>query len=423
MSLEDFQLLDNEVFDNSIVKRDFMKLYHQQGGQLNDPDQKIRFIFTENNNNHQIRNAYLEYDITVQNPAAVFDNNSRIRLSNNGLAYVFQEAVLATTSGSNLEHNKFVGQISTIVRVLTSKDGDLLSQFDNINEGNKNDDFDSTSLKQMLIDNHEDDADRGKIKAQLAHEQIFGFCKSFKKVTKNLGFEITLKTANLQKILYTSIADGAQINVTIKSLYFYVPFLIPSTETQLMFNESIQNNYRKSFDEWYTERRIAIDQIYQVDIGSAQSVNSPKYLICAQQTTARADLPNRRTNTSVFDHLDVRKYFIEIDGVHYPRDAILSNYNRNDYLDQYKEVKLFYKDCLGEELLNPFISYPDMKTKYSIQVIDLRYQVDHITPRKNQLFEEYRAAPANAKLFIILIRRREIEVISDGNKLIEGKVI
>ena len=155
MSLEDFQLLDNEVFAISIVKRDFMKVYHQQGAQLNVPDQNTEFSFGENNNYHQIGNAYLEYVITVQhpfqNPPVVFDNDSRIRLTKNGLAYVFQEAVLATTSSSNLEHNKYVGQISTIMRVLTSKDGDLISQFDNINEGNTDDDFDSTSLKKISL--------------------------------------------------------------------------------------------------------------------------------------------------------------------------------------------------------------------------------------------------------------------------------
>ena len=84
------------------------------------------------------------------------------------------------------------------MRVLTSKDGDLLSQFDNINEGITNDYFDSTSLKKILIDNHDNDTDRGKIKVQLPLEHIFGFCKSFEKVTKNLGFEIIFKTANLQ---------------------------------------------------------------------------------------------------------------------------------------------------------------------------------------------------------------------------------
>ena len=35
MSLEDFQLLGNEPLDNSIIKRDFTKLYHRQGDQLN----------------------------------------------------------------------------------------------------------------------------------------------------------------------------------------------------------------------------------------------------------------------------------------------------------------------------------------------------------------------------------------------------
>ena len=47
MSSEDFQLLDKEEFDNSIVKRDFMKVYHHQGAQFNDPDQIIKFIFGE----------------------------------------------------------------------------------------------------------------------------------------------------------------------------------------------------------------------------------------------------------------------------------------------------------------------------------------------------------------------------------------
>ena len=40
-----------------------------------------------------------------------------------------------------------------------------------------------------------------------------------------------------------------------------------------------------------------------------------------------------------------------------------------------------------------------------------------------QLFQEYGTDPNNARLFLLLIRRREIELISDGNKLVEVKVI
>ena len=93
------------------------------------------------------------------------------------------------------------------------------------------------------------------------------------------------KTANLQDNSYTSMADD--IKVTINSLYLFVPNLIPSVETQLMFNEATQNFYRISFDEWYTERRIISDLLIQHDIGSAQNVIQPKHLICAHQTNLR----------------------------------------------------------------------------------------------------------------------------------------
>ena len=119
----------------------------------------------------------------------------------------------------------------------------------------------------------------------------------------------------------------------------------------------------------------------------------------------------------------MRKYFVEIDGLRYPRNAVLTTYDLNDYLYQYKDVKLFYEEYVGEDLVNPFITYPDRKNKYPIQVIDLSFPVNHVTPKKLQLFEEYTAKPANARLFVILIRQREIEMTSDGNKLLEVKVI
>ena len=190
----------------------------------------------------------------------------------------------------------------------------------------------------MLIDKHNivgQEVNKGKIRSQLALENFFRFCRSFTKITKNLGFHITFRTADLQDIILTSIGDN--INVTINSLYLFVPTLIPNTETQLMFNESIQNNYRSFFDDWYTERRIVSDTKTQIDIGSAQSVNSPKYLIASHQTAARLNAPDKCLNISRFDNLNVRKYFVEIDGVRYPRDGVLTNYGENDYIDQYKD--------------------------------------------------------------------------------------
>ena len=172
MSLEDFQLIDNEPIDNSIVKRDFSKVYHQSGANLNDVNQNVEFIFGENNNYHQIGNAYLEFDITVQNDAGNFTNNSVIRLVNNAFAYCFKEAYLTTTGGMDIEVNKYVGPVSTIMRMITAKDSDLSSYFDKNGEAVLDND---NPLKQILINNHAVEANKGKIKGQLALEHIFGF--------------------------------------------------------------------------------------------------------------------------------------------------------------------------------------------------------------------------------------------------------
>ena len=49
--------------------------------------------------------------------------------------------------------------------------------------------------------------------------------------------------------------------------------------------------------------------------------------------------------------------------------------------------------------MTPFLSYPDMETKYSTEVIDLRHQLDYMTPKKIQLFDEFCADPENARFF------------------------
>ena len=350
MSLEDFQLLDNEPLDNSIIKRDFTKIYHRQGDQLNQSDQNIELVFGENNNYQQIGIAYLEINITIRkNDNTNFHYDDPVRLVNNGYAFCFKEARLSTTIGSDIEINNFCGQVSTIMRAISNKGGDLISQFDK-NNGNDIPIFEQlaelpvqirdTPHQKMLI-NNPNDANKRKRKGYLFLEDIFGFCETFKKVTKNLGFHITYKTNELHNIIYSSMADD--INVTINNLYLYVPNLIPNVETQVISNEATQKNYEISFDEWYTKRKVISDTITQLDIGTSQDVNSPKDLIGAHQTRTRADTANKNNNIAIFDNLNLKKYYVEIDSVRYPRDSVLVNYEENDYIEPYKVSKFFFQ--------------------------------------------------------------------------------
>ena len=132
MSLDDFQLLDNEPFDNSVIKRHFLKVYHQQGAQLNQAYHDIEFTFGENNNHHQTGNGFLKFDITVRKTDTTsFHREEHVRLVNIAFSFCFKEARLSTTLVSDIETNKFCGQVSTIMKVISNKDDDFLSQFGN----------------------------------------------------------------------------------------------------------------------------------------------------------------------------------------------------------------------------------------------------------------------------------------------------
>ena len=73
----------------------------------------------------------------------------------------------------------------------------------------------------------------------------------------------------------------------------------------------------------------------------------------------------------------------------------MNNYDENNYLDQYGNLKLFQKKYVGEQLLSPIISYDKIRTCFFIQIIDLRIEVDHVTPTKIRLFDEYDGNPVN----------------------------
>ena len=92
---------------------------------------------------------------------------------NNKLAYIFQEGRLFTSAGTEIEPNKKLGNVSTIMRLLTQKDGDLSSYFDKIDETEAG--ITNSTLKHLLIDSYTNDDNKGKIRASLPLEHIFGF--------------------------------------------------------------------------------------------------------------------------------------------------------------------------------------------------------------------------------------------------------
>ena len=75
--------------------------------------------------------------------------------------------------------------------------------------------------------------------------------ETFRKATKKYVFHLTFKRADIQNTIFTTLAND--INVTNNSLYLYVPVLIPNSDTQVMFNKSININFTITYDSRYVE--------------------------------------------------------------------------------------------------------------------------------------------------------------------------
>ena len=88
--------------------------------------------------------------------------------------------------------------------------------------------------------------------------------ENIQKDNKKVSIHLTLKTGDLQNIIFTSIAND--INV-----------LIPNSDAKVMFNEAIENKFTFAYDSWYTERKLSTDgNELQLDIATGQHISSPK---------------------------------------------------------------------------------------------------------------------------------------------------
>ena len=151
-----------------------------------------------------------------------------------------------------------------------------------------------------------------------------------------------MRTSNRKRdILNTTLGD-VDLNVTIHNLSLFIPQIIPSPQTQVYFNKAISKTLILSYESWTTDRKaVETAREVQIDISSASDINSSLHLIAAHQHTQRPDLAgptinlsNNGFNNGIFDHAKVRKYYVEIDSVRYPRNSIMINSDENNYLDQ-----------------------------------------------------------------------------------------
>ena len=81
-----------------------------------------------------------------------------------------------------------------------------------------------------------------------------GFCRTFRKVIKTLGFNLPIKAEVLQDIIYKTLDND--YSATIVMLFFTCPNLNPDEASHSMFNDSNRIRFAIVFDSWFTDRKV-----------------------------------------------------------------------------------------------------------------------------------------------------------------------
>ena len=93
MSAVDFQLVNDERIDDSIIERDFMKINHQFGADVNNQNSNINFYCGESQTFIQVGSGYLEFDIRSRRANnSNFGDADVVRIINNAFAYTIHDA-------------------------------------------------------------------------------------------------------------------------------------------------------------------------------------------------------------------------------------------------------------------------------------------------------------------------------------------
>ena len=121
MSAEDFKLIGGTKIDDSLIKRDFIKIYHQSGVDVNNETSNIKYSFGESHTFIKTGNGFSEFDIKVKkdnkdNFSINAPGHDIIRLVNNAFAHTILDARLSSSSGVKIAQINFVGPVSTYTK-------------------------------------------------------------------------------------------------------------------------------------------------------------------------------------------------------------------------------------------------------------------------------------------------------------------
>ena len=161
------------------------------------------------------------------------------------------------------------------------------------------------------------------------------------------------------------------------------------------------------------------------ELGVHEGINIPSWIFVAFQQNDRQH--DQNLNNDTFVKLPVISAQVVIGTERYPDSAVLLNYDDDNYVQGYGQIKEAFKSLTKDDILQPYISEDDFRSSnegnnsgYNIYVFDITYQksFENAQPVKVEFkFSENIAGGIYG--YALVLTNRLASISSDGQRMFD----
>lgn len=340
------------------------------------------------------------------------ENHDKGHFINNAFAFLFDE-IRYEVAGKEIDIVRNPG-ISSLMKILCSQN--KTAKLSNVA-------FDTDdNLKKF----HKE----GKFSTCIPLELLMGVFEDFNKVLVNVKQELVLKRSknDYNCMLTTSnppTAGAADTHpkITLKSIHWVMPHVIPSDGEKLQLQKMILQNKNLQI----AFRSLELHELPSYpnttkhiwSIKTSSGLEKPRYIIFGFQT-ARDNKPRKRSDE--FDHCNLKNLKVFLNSEYYPYSDLNLDFANMDVSKAY-EMFVRFRESYYNTTPDPMISRNDFVNKYPLIVIDCSRQNESVKEGVVDIkleIETSENVPENTSAFCAILNDKIFEynpLSSEINKL------
>jgi len=249
---------------------------------------------------------------------------------------------------------------------------------------------------------------------------IFGFSE-YKKVIYGMKHTLTLTRGSNNAAIYRD-ATAVDGKVDITHISWHMPQIQMTPEYLAGMRKLIEQKITLplAFRARTTEQTVLNQtQNHTWRLSVTGGVEKPRWIIIGFQTDK---METQQQNPAVFNNLNLKNAYVTLNSERYPKNEIMANLNRNEYMRLFNMFDDFKKDYYGIDSLvgGTQVNVPAYKSLFPIIVFDVRRQNETLKTGVMDIqvkFEFNEAVPANTTAYSVMISDRFYKLSSDGKNL------